>query len=1059
MRPALHESLRSPSRLALLRQVIVLPLDPPVCYGCGTFHRLSRRKQSSTSNASKAKDRPLAGGVSASILSYITGQFKKRRKQNFKFGKGLDFSKDNTQHVATGEQSSTNTKAIEQEADKRSGNKCQDAAAAGNLFNGSAEEVNERRRNRSVVQLELRSKKRYSGDDCEGEVEGTVLGPRIQKVVTISRKKTASDGLFRKIGRTIRRPQLASKYEISHQELALGHRKLVIEKEQTNVLDIVEREETMLEEGGTERAEEFMDLMHENDLRDCYVGSQWKNLLFWDRRIPHLHPLGTEYDHWNIYNDLTISSSNILSRFVKHESIIDWTTYLTSFERLQYESDVGSEPTKGPRLIDWPDYASDFELWLRLVQFRQRHHFARGLLPIWKKILARGLHLPTKGRVADLLWISFLDLGFADQKSLDEIISYAITLKDRTGNGWEMLYYRIMRHCLGNPDGDVYHRHSLLHRRFPPTRKQYLSLFRHTINRVPQSQMLLQQMYKDLLFRDLYSPMMQYLFETQNYRAATDWHEFLIAQKDLPEDVQEYRPLFREMVLYGDPARLAAMVHQMVEAKVPLPPFINDPTPMKPFTRELISQRLADTHGVVPKTLDDQFYARLFATKLFPVEAVIKVLPMLGADLIGPALLRELIVRVRCDLQTVQARIEQIREMGVSFSETIFCRLVLKLVETGNTALLESVATCDLHPDTFEDADLQESLLSNYDARGDQLQFDRSLAILMMHCPERYHKSHYWNIYLRLYLKRKDIPAVSRTLDMMQASRVKVDRKSSAYVRISLMSRRRKSVRPLSFDELPLIINIWQGILRSGGTMPATVWVEILKRLGMVGKLEEYEKLALWLAEWYSASPARAYLGGLFQAPVVVQARETATAPPQPGHFVHIPGHLQTHHPNHPLRVLFPKAAQQSVVAWGFQHARIGGPGWRWGLYMLLKLRRYNVHIERETVAKACKLRLRSLFGPGRSNRLINRRETARNAAQLAYYIQEMEKIAGSNLFQPVSMGGSMARKHRLPKDEAARWSVLAAMMREGRIDMRSPPPAELDLSSEELVLRGSDKP
>lgn len=248
-----------------------------------------------------------------------------------------------------------------------------------------------------------------------------------------------------------------------------------------------------------------------------------------------------------------------------------------------------------------------------------------------------------------------------------------------------------------------------------------------------------------------------------------------------------------------------------------------------------------------------------------------------------------------------------------------------------------------------------------------------------------------------------------------------------AYVRISLMTRRRVSVRPTLIDELPLMINIWQRILCSGGTMPAHTWVEILRRLGMSGKLEEYEKLALWLVDWYTASPARVFLGGRNHYPP-----EALTAPPsqEPQHPIPIPtpvvSQLQTHHPLHPLRVLFPKGAQQAVLAWGFQHARIGGPDWRWGLYMLLKLRKQNVHIERLTVAKACRLRLLALFGPVRSNRLINRRQGERNWAELVYYIREMEKIAGRNLFEGPNKG------IMLPQEENERWRVLAESIYKG---------------------------
>ncbi|KAL8817236.1 MAG: hypothetical protein Q9191_008184, partial [Dirinaria sp. TL-2023a] len=838
MRPALHEFLKRPSRLAFLRHANGSPFYAPTYYGRWTLPQFSRRKQSSTSDSSKEKGRPLVvGGASASILSYVTGQFKKRRKGYFKYRQGQDSSKGAIRDVVVGEKSSADPKVVEREVKEKLSDDCQDVVTAGSLFNVSAEEINRKRGTSPAVQLELKFQTRDPGNGCHGE-GSTISGPRIQKYVDRHRAKPAPKGLFRKIESVLHRPHLNSADNTSHQALPLARQKLAIKDDEFNVVDDVDRDEILLEEGGTAAVQERVDLTHSNDIKGFSMRSYWYNFLVWDWKIPYVSPFGAEHDQRNVSDDVSISSTNALTPFAKVESTIDWTAFLTSFEQLAYESDVESEPTKGPRLVDFPEYASDFELWLRLVQFRQRHRLAIGLLPIWKRVVRLGLHLPTEGEVADLLWTSFLDLGFSNYETLDEIIHYAIMLKDRTGRGWEMLYYRIMRRCLENPDADVYHRHLLLHRHFPPTRQHYLSLYQYAISQVPQLQRVLQQMYKDLSFRDLYSPIMHFHFETLNYRAAASWHKLLIAERDLPEDVQDYRPLFRYMILYGDPARLTAMVHQMVEAKVPLPNFIKDPTRTKPITREMISQRLADTHGVVPKILDDQFYARLFATKLFPVEAVIQLLRMLGANMVGPASMRELVLRVGYDPEAIQARLEQMKEIGVSFGESVFCRLVIKLVETGNTRLLGNVATCDLHPDTFEDVDLQEALLSNYEASGDQLQFNRTLAILMTHCPEKYQNAYSWNIYLRLYLRRKDIPAISRTLDMMQASHVKVDRKSTAYVRISLMSRRRRSVRPNTFDELPLIINIWQSILRSGGTIPATVWVEILKRLGMVGKLE-----------------------------------------------------------------------------------------------------------------------------------------------------------------------------------------------------------------------------
>jgi len=356
--------------------------------------------------------------------------------------------------------------------------------------------------------------------------------------------------------------------------------------------------------------------------------------------------------------------------------------------------------------------------------------------------------------------------------------------------------------------------------------------------------------------------------------------------------------------------------------------------------------------------------------------------------------LRELALKERSDPQAIRARLNQLREAGIALTNSNFCKLVEKLCEEENARVLENVIECDLHPDTFEDQHLQESLLSTYHASGQQLQFDRTLAILLVNCPEKHHTTYYWNLHLRLHLKQKHLPSVMRTLQTMQASHLPLAIKSVSYVRICLLARRRVGMRPRTTKELFIIINIWQSVLRSGSTMPAHVWVEVLKRLGMTGQLEEYEKLALWLADWYSSSPARAYLGGLLKGPKGLTT----------GHITRsldVPTRIQACRRNHPLNILFPARAQQAIIAWSFQHSRVGGPGWRWGLYMLLKLKQRKVSIEWETVAKACRLRLISLFGKGRSNRLINRRERARNAALLNHYVQEMEKIGGKGLVRP----------------------------------------------------------
>jgi len=684
-------------------------------------------------------------------------------------------------------------------------------------------------------------------------------------------------------------------------------------------------------------------------------------------------------------------SSTIASSHAVPVHRIHWRSVLVDSETS--DSRRPSDSSGDTIISPFRKLACDFESWCQSARSRRLSaKRSNGILNIWRHSLMYTKDLPTEGRLTDEFWECLLEFGFSNQKRLNEIITYAIALQKRTGRSWERLYSTIIMHCLKRQANSAMSWHDTLYPMVQPTREQFIALVEYAHRSAPGSVVELQKIYEKLSLRDLYSPIMQHLYQQEWFLAAANWHDVFIACWDLPEDPHVYKPLFRYIVLFGSQRRLASMVNKMLEQQIPLPSFINRPMPLNPVSRETLDQQLAATHGIPANTVGDDFHARLFATNWFSTETVIAILRMLGTETIGSASLRELAIKERSDPQAIRARLNQLREAGIALTNSIFCKLVEKLCEEENSRVLENVVKCDLHPDTFEDQDLQESLLGTYHASGQQLQFDRTLSILLVNCPENYHTTYYWNLHLRLHLKQKDLPSVMRTLQTMQAFQLPLAIKSTSYVRICLLARRRVGMRPRTTKELFIIINIWQSVLRSGSTMPAHVWVEILKRLGMTGQLEEYEKLALWLADWYSSSPARAYLGGLLKRSRGLTITRS----------IDVPTRIQAYHRNHPLNILFPAPAQQAIIAWGFQHSRIGGPGWRWGLYMLLKLKQRKVSIERETVAKACRLRLISLFGKGRSNRLINRRERARNAAQLKYYVEEMEKIGGKGLVRPL---------------------------------------------------------
>lgn len=672
-------------------------------------------------------------------------------------------------------------------------------------------------------------------------------------------------------------------------------------------------------------------------------------------------------------------------REAEAEVIGSWRNHLITYEQCYYESNLGGTSSKGIRLVDQDAFSSNFDLWLELIRFRRRHKDADGINAIWKKLLARKLHLPTQGATADELWDQFLRFGWETDSIADIIIPNAKTMKAATGLAWPKLYTRILGYCLKKNPQNSSLWHDLLHKDFPPSSEHLKELFSLAVSN-RDALKAFRFLYMSLPNRDLYATIIPQLCSLQYYTLASRWHRLLMKVQDIPSTSTTVQPLLDHLVVYGNKNDLADMNKKMADAGVSLVPFNGQDF------REILNRQLGQIHRIAPKVLSDEFCARLFATAMFSVDTIINGLLMLGVDAIGPLALRELVSREGSSPVNCRRRLAQLKLAGITVGHSTFSKLVCNLASQDKAQLLADVVNCEMHPDAFDDRKLQESLLTRYHEYGDGLKARRTLAILAaMSSPARATILH-WNVMLRSALRRQDRVNVHKILEAMHEHQVPISAKSSSLVRVYMISRRQVARRPVTTRELPPIIAIFQRILRSGGTVPAYDWRDILRRLGMMGELIELEKLAIWLADWYS--------------------NPTACAA-QSSHFhprnKHIPRDLSPLHPQHPLRIIFPAAAQSAIIAWGFQHPgdieqrvrqlRNRGLTWRWGLQLLRKLRGRGVPIARETVASACRLRLIALFRRGRSNRRINRRARARNAHPLEYYAEEIEKVWGKDVF------------------------------------------------------------
>ncbi|KAL8902469.1 MAG: hypothetical protein Q9207_004690 [Kuettlingeria erythrocarpa] len=654
------------------------------------------------------------------------------------------------------------------------------------------------------------------------------------------------------------------------------------------------------------------------------------------------------------------------------------------------------------RLQGTDKHGRNVKIWLGLAQNRRDAHGVEGIRLVWTTLRKKNLGLPESGRLVDELRNHFLDLGLADAKILKEILNYAREQKDLHDRTWPKLYATVLSYFLRVQSSNAHPWHTLLYKQFPPSSEQFRQLLLLALRDEKLRQSYL-SMHEDFPQIHLYDFAIAQLCRHGLYATAVKWHEKLIRRGDCPSDATKAEPVLHYLLVHGEEIRLRDYTRLMIEAGVSFAAYREKGMKVPSFiSRDVVMPPLKKVEETPKKKkkLSDEFCARLFATKIFSTDTVIASLVFLGAKEIGPQALREMAVREldhRPYHQAIQARLEQLDENGISVADSAFSLMVRRFTSHAEEDLLRSIISCDLHSDTFEDEGLQESLLPSYQEQGDTVAFNRTMTILMAKVPELFVERRRWNYILRSCCSRGDLPLVTQTIEKMQELHILVESKSILHMRRTLLSIRRQGRLPLSTKDLDLIIRVWQSALRSGIFMPPIAWSEILRRLGMSGRLQAFEDLALWLAKWYSSQDFR-----VSQTSMCGRKHRGARGIRHPLMSVD----LKTSHPHHPFQTLFPRSLQQGIVAWGFQRTdpsislEQAERDWTWGISFLRTLRStHDVHISTLDVKKAVKIPLLALFGPGRRSRLKTYHVGFRfGAANVDSFIQKAREIWGKDL-------------------------------------------------------------
>ncbi|KAH8805667.1 hypothetical protein F5884DRAFT_800178 [Xylogone sp. PMI_703] len=684
-------------------------------------------------------------------------------------------------------------------------------------------------------------------------------------------------------------------------------------------------------------------------------------------------------------------------------------------DELENESDFSTNSAFRQHLVDLPKYAHDLKLWAHLLEYRQRIYGTDGARMVWDAMRKRGVQIPTDGPLASTFWETLIKAGVQSDVFLQELWEYADAIYKSSGERWHLLYVSIIQHLLLKGRGeDAIHWNRILVKNHPPKSTDFSDMC-HTVALKRGDLKSLKIIYHRNKYRGVYTKIVPVLCELEDFDVAFEWHFFLTRRGDLPLGPKDVEPLILHIAVY-DHEKALQITRGLISNGVPFGPMMASTlSGYNTISREVMNLIHGQTFHVRVKPYNDSLGARWFATKWVSLDLAINTIHALGVQEIGPLSLQAIALR-DTDCKSVNKRIEQLKQLGISIGSSPYSRAIEEFARRGESEFLEGLLLSDQHPDTLEDWKLQETLLAHYAKNQDWTQYRRTLAVQLL--GNESYDTEMQNHTLISQATRYDIPSMLETLSKMNISGVPVRAKTIGHILRSILRPRQPGRSPASdqypTDDLGVGINVLRDILKSGGFVPITYWREIIRRLGMLGRFDELDRLCIFLVSWYAhpRDPAKKELQGN-------NHKNQRRTPP-----VQVPAS----HPLHPLRILFPVSLQKAMVEWGFirrlpKHSEksFKHPFTR-GIVILRKLGKEGVDIDSAAIRSAIFNRLLILYGPGQSMRLYNRVARADNTLTLREMTKQLDRALGGpvfpglNLRQAIEQAGQAKQRKRRKK-------------------------------------------
>ncbi|KAB8239487.1 hypothetical protein BDV23DRAFT_170925 [Aspergillus alliaceus] len=591
-------------------------------------------------------------------------------------------------------------------------------------------------------------------------------------------------------------------------------------------------------------------------------------------------------------------------------------------------------------------------------------------------VRVEGVQLPVTGDTANFFWQSFVDLGLKQEVILKELTDYAFELWVKTGKRWNRLYESIVGGFL---ERDLTQQAVEWHKRLRdphlPCPNDIIRILRPAISAsnkfcttaaipwkrerhmIPAGLRAFENICRATHGHQIYGQTISMVLQSDWVDHIFRIHKLLIVRGDHPQSYEEVQPLLEYTKGYGSP-QFFQRLHRYARSRFPdqvEATYEDDPLP-EDVSAEQPEDQQPEPSGkawLAEKPFKDDFGARLFATKALRFDMILSGLRMFGVTAIGPQSLREMAIRAH-GCQDIVSKLQELQKAGISIGDSVFARLLRKLATENRDILLSDLLRSDQHPDVLEDAQLQESLLLSYYVARDWRQYNMTLGILGQIFED---ESDLANVHFRKYLAAGDWKMATQVVDNMALRGGTLSQDSIDYIAEHVLIPRAPGKAPRRDDlstakEVQFVSRALQRGTSNGDLAVTELWIEVLKRLGMLNLWDDLRNCCLWLARQYSS-----------------KSNMTRSIVSYPKRSQRDMVALSQQHGDPFLRKIFSRQMQAAIIAWGFRTRVSQQRKW-----IAIHGNAYESLIPWLSVAwvrRACRHRLAVLYG--RSS-LVNRR-------------------------------------------------------------------------------------